>query len=571
MKALHKAKFLGVSTPLIACATLMIGVPLVAQESEAVQATIEESSDEAVDVRGDSGIEVVQEAQIQPQMKYEENKTATEQIEAFASSRNYYQGWDDQKKRLFVIETGSFNTEDPSYDVRFLSKRESAAKQAILKAKGNIIEFINTEMSAQDQLSVPGSDLQAQLGAAYEAAEKRIAKQQREVAKLLEQFNAAEADTLRGATMRDRINSLMDAAIKKLDAEYSSSGIEQKKKEKYEKAKTRYLESVTKIEELEKEAEKLKGEVTSTFSSEVSKHAKMPLFGATVISQAESWNEDDETYEVAVLVCWSAGLEKAARATLTGEQLKVNSKNSKKLSIGEWLNKQNLSVMVGPRQYLDSDGRRHFLGITARPLGKSASHNSKNKKIADLFASQMAAFSLFADVDSYAKAQSIMQTKNSGGLDSADTTTAVESLEQTISQGIAKLNIRGLGKMASKIVNHPISGQKMYVSVWGLSPASAASAMQIERSNMLAAIAVNKSQAFQKGQRKGWQEEVDGSKNDRDSYEAGKNAKLVGHEAEGKDADGSKVAQPGQKKTQEKKAKSGSATGDNDVDDDWRF
>ena len=84
----------------------------------------------------------------------------------------------------------------------------------------------------------------------------------------------------------------------------------------YEKLRETCKEALMALNKLKQQASDEKSRVISQFTSELSVFAKMPLLGGTVIQQAESWNKSDKQYQVAVLVCWSNGLEEAARAAL---------------------------------------------------------------------------------------------------------------------------------------------------------------------------------------------------------------------------------------------------------------
>jgi len=248
----------------------------------------------------------------------------------------------------------------------------------------------------------------------------------------------------------------------------------------------------------------------------------MSLIGATVIEQTESWNKDDETYEVAVLVCWSAKLEQAARATLTGEPIIDDThQGDELLSVRDWLLQQDLGQMVGPRQFLDANGQRWLLGVTARPVSKNSAINENNKELVSVFASQIAAFSLFADVDTQTTAKQVMKVLSTEDLDKSETR-ATESLEQQLTQKFDNLQIQGLQKILAKVVTHPLTGQKIYVAAYGISPESAQSAMKLERQATLAAIQVHKGQAFLKGRSEALRDATNSAKNDAASKNAGK-------------------------------------------------
>ncbi len=511
---------------LAALATAACGWSVRVSAQEAKPAADAEGSEAetapVIDLRGDAGVDAVQQAEQEPGPKFVPDKTAEETLHEFVQSKKWNEGWDEQKKRYFVVSAVSMNLDEPAADKDFYLKREMLAKRAVLRAKAEIIQFINTKMSAADKLTIPGTDVNAQLGEAYNAAEASLRSQQGKIAKLLKEHDEAEAAALEGATTRDRINALLDAAIKKLDKEFSSDKVEAKKREQFSKAKARYAEATKALAEIEAKVKAFKGQVQSTQTSEVTRLASMPLIGATVIEQTESWKEDDEKYEVAVLVCWSAKLEQAARAALTGEAVIDDAtKGEETLTVGVWLLNQELGQMVGPRQFIDANGHRWFVGVTARPVSKNAATDEKNRELVASFASQMAAFSLFADVDTQTTARQVMKVLSTDNLDKTDTK-AAETLEQQLSQSFKDMQIQGLGPLARKVVTHPLTGQKIYVAAYGISPESAQAAMKLERQTMLAAIQVHKNQAFAKGRTEAFKEAVNSAKNDPESKKAGK-------------------------------------------------
>lgn len=97
-----------------------------------------------VDVRGDAGVDAVQQAEADPSVKFLPNKTAEETLQAFFDSKKGWQlHWDDQKKRFFTIVSQSMNVDDPASDKDFYIKREMLAKRAVLRAKAEIIQYIH--------------------------------------------------------------------------------------------------------------------------------------------------------------------------------------------------------------------------------------------------------------------------------------------------------------------------------------------------------------------------------------------------------------------------------------------
>lgn len=435
--------------------------------------------------------------------------SAEEQIHEYLEHKNWAEGWDSQKKRMFVVYSESFDSESPEYDDTFITKRSVYATLATMGAKAKIVEFMRTQMSAVDQLTAPGTDVHAELNKKYEDAIKKINAQSRTLDKLLREVNAAEADKLAGTTWGDRVNAYADALIKKLDESYSAANIEEKKIAKYEKAKKRYEEASRSMQDAKAKAAAIKGSVTLESTSMVETLAKAPLLGASVLIQAESWNEEEEKYEVASLIVWSPKLERAAKAILTGEAVTLKPKNA--LSVSKWLKTQEAATLIGPRQYVDGNGERWFIGAYSMPIEGSSSLVRKNKGIADLMARKEAVMALYSDIATHKQAAIAMQTK-SADLSGKDHTEVATSFAETTRQSVENRQVSGLSKVFSKTVTHPISGQKIYVIAYGISSSAAASALQMESSSYDAASRANSANAQSKSNKVALETQLEASK-----------------------------------------------------------
>ena len=160
-------------------------------------------------------------------------------------------------------------------------------------------------------------------------------------------------------------------------------------------------------------------------SSAAEFRAEMPLFGATCVRQSESWNKGK--YQVAIAFVWSPALERSARAIITGNKVVCKPKENGK-SIEEWLEAVNPAFMSGPIQFVDADGTRWFLGISAGAADEDLDSLTlrTNRKIADLSAKQMVAFSLWGDVKSNEAMKQELATKTLDGKSSTEVTQWLE-------------------------------------------------------------------------------------------------------------------------------------------------
>lgn len=414
--------------------------------------------------------------------------SAEEQVREYLNNKGWPEGWDDKKKRLFVIHSESFDSEDPSYDDTFVTKRSLYASIAIMGAKAKMVEYMRTQMSAVDQISAPGTDVNAELNQDYNKLERKLEVQQRKLLALLAEVDRAEAEKLQGVAWKNRAEAFADAVINRIDASYQAGELEQAKAEKFEKAKTYFNDAIAEMDSLKKKAKEIKDSISLEAKSSVETLARAPIMGATVLVQAESWNAEEEKYQVASLVVWSEKLEKAAIALQKGE--KVELKPKKGLTVHEWLKKQDPATLAGPRQYVDKNGERWFIGSYAMPIEGSSSLERKNKNIADMMAMKEAVISLYADVETKKQAEIALQTRKSGEINGKDTTKVATSFAETTRQSIENKQVRGNQKLFAKTLKHPISNQKIYVAAYGISQSSALSALGIEKSANDAATSI---------------------------------------------------------------------------------
>ncbi|MCJ8270062.1 MAG: hypothetical protein MJK04_11755, partial [Psychrosphaera sp.] len=475
--------------------------------------------------------------------------SAEDKLNEYMASKNWGRGWNETKRRMFVVRSEAFNVDDPAYDDAFVTKRSVYATMANMGGKAEIAEFMRTEMSAVDQLSVPGTAVYEQLNADFDKQQRKFEAQKRQVMKLMALVDTAEADSLAGVTWDDRGKALMDAVIKKLDSSFDAGKISADKLKKYQQAKQRYTEAVTEMERLGKAAQAIKGQVKQETLSSVDTLARAPIFGATVLAQAESYNAEEQLYEVAVLMVWSHKLETSARALMTGEVVKLKAKAG--VTIEKWIAKQDLSTMVGSRQLIDENGERSFIGVYSTPYSKSASARRKAKSIADLMAKKAAVMAVYADLETHKQAQIATQTRNAG-LGDNDRTAVADSFAEATRQAVENRQISGLSKVLGKAVKHPISGQLIYVSAYAISGNSAKQALALEAKSYQNQLAVIGAQQTQKGIQAGYQQAVETAKASTVNFAKGK-AQAQGNVA-------AQPAKPVSKKVSKKTAATHGAT-----------
>jgi len=514
---------------------MMLAVAMCASVAfaQTVQQTQENPKPAVVDVRGDAGIQALQDAQATPGGEhYKAGESAQNLLNNWLRKDGYKQGWDPVKKRYISIGENYFTTDEPASDPSFCLHREIALQRALLDARAKVAEFCNIEMDGELQAEIPGTELNTEFGRDLEAAQRRLDAQKQEVVALLQDVDKAQAEALKGATVGDRINATWDAAIKKLDATYDKANIEQEKKTKLENAKKEYRESRAEIQKLGEEIKNAKASIARTFNSKESTLAKMPLFGSTCIYQTESWDSKKKIYTVNAALVWSVGLEKSTRAIIQGQDVVMDAPK-KGVTFEKWLESQDLGAMIGPRTFMDEKGQRWFIGIAARPLVDQPSKREKNRLMARTQADFMAVFSLRADMEIATTARQMSQTisKDKG----QEVEQGAEDLATRVSAKIKQQHINGLERLREVEAEHTLTGIKMAVAISGISPDSVRAGLMVEEQSYMAAVTANKENSRRQGRKDQLEASKEASKNDRASYVKGRadaNSALAQQEAD---------------------------------------
>ena len=311
--------------------------------------------------------------------------------------------------------------------------------------------------------------------------------------------------------------------------------------------------------ELADRVQKLKQISTAQFMSE------MPLFGATCVRQSESWNRGK--YQVAVVLVWSPALERSARAIITGNKAVCKPKEDGK-GIDEWLESVNPAFMSGPIQFVDKDGTRWFLGISAGAADEDLDSLTMktNRRLADLSAKQMLAFSLWGDVKA---AEAMRQELASSTFKGKSTTEVAQWLESKVSQSIKGLPLRGMVQLFNEEVEHPVTGGRIYVSIYGINQNGAEDMLKVEAVNYSTRAELERAKTVERGRAAANRDHVDRAKNDPRDFKKGYDAQNGALQNEAAKRGGSQTVQKVEAvQKRDKKAQAGVFNGGADVDDD---
>lgn len=399
------------------------------------------------------------------------------------------EGYDPAKKSIVVIGSAYLAAKDLSVDKMFMTKRSAKAMEAYLNAKAEIIRAFSMNFSAADQIAMQAefgdSEEEVQLADTIEGVQEKIAAfagkaGKPELADL--PFDDKLVSALKGFTTAGLAVEAADLAAEAAKAVAKANAVPR--------------------------------EPINETTSSAKLLSKMPLLGATVLTQAESWDRTDGVYEIAMAVLWSPKLQQEAKALASGNPEPSEKKG--KLSAQEWVARQDLLAVVGPRRFTDKDGNAIVVGVAARDLaGIPVVKMKPAKQLADTDAMKYVATSLLCDLEAFREAkQSLAEYAD-------DSSKATESISDKISSK-TDLQLSGVLRLGTKEGLHPISGRKTYAVAYYLSPELSRDAMERIKQLYADAVTVENATKFKRGQLAGMEEKLDAARKSDKKFQEGK-------------------------------------------------
>ena len=394
----------------------------------------------------------------------EENKTATDLAQDFLLDADVTEGWNDDKNFFISIGTSVFAEDDPSSNPDFLNIRALKSFEANISAKGDIISYIRTSMSAEDIVTVPSSGLSTEFDDKKYNLELKLQSKIKKYKKAALNYNKelnSNFNNIDGISISAVMAGPLSDFISKLNIKIDTSG--NKKAQAVKKAENELLSIETEISELKVLAKKLQGQLSQENTSSVKTLSSMTLVGAFQVAHFESFV--DGQYEIAIIKMWSPKQEQRALALMKGVPVNLSPGN---LSVKEYIKSTNWASAIGGRKFIDDKGEFFLFGIGATPVkGKSSAQMRTAKGRAELFAQKELAIALKGDLTLSREAKDKLQeiAKSDGSTENQ----VASSFAEKISQKLENIQISGASKRYSDIVTHPITNQKMYVAVYSLS------------------------------------------------------------------------------------------------------
>lgn len=450
--------------------------------------------------------------------------TAKEMIEEYFNSKEgWNKGYDEEADRIIVTDSIEFDIKNPKVSSSFIDERKERMTELLLKAKSKIIETIMSKMSGSRILDVPGNPIAKQLEKENAEMNKALAAAKDELAKL--DANLADALGRRDGVTPSELVAVISSWFTSAEKENIAAKFDADKKERYTNAKADFEAAAAKYKELAEKAEAMKGTVQKELKTSLSRVSAMPIYGCTVLQQADSISEKNGRYkyQMAIVYSWSGEMMKAAGEILKGESVKFNpGKKSMKEWIASKVQKGALASWVGPRQYIDNQGNMWFLGIACSPVDDDSDTNDSNREAAELEAASEVMFSLYADATSSKTLNKLMRVKV--GANGEKETQVLKDYSKSQGESFKDIQISGNAELWSGTLKHEPSGIDMNVVVYGVNSGSVKALKDIQARSVALGIEVNTYQEMERGRQEALKQTFEASKNNAAARQAGAEA-----------------------------------------------
>ena len=437
-------------------------------------------------------------------------KSASELADMFLDVRGLTSGWNPEQETFYAKGVARFKADaDP---VKLAQMLEIKYTEAVLNARREIIEFIRTDLSVDNVLSLPNTGLETELDRQVKELQRNLDRAQKEYEEALAEYDQAKAEDFGGISLDEFFSQGIASVIDRFQAHVDMAKLKENQKQRIKEAKDRLLGLQATMDSLKDNIEAARRSVAQETVSSVSTFASMPLAGSVVIYQSESLI--DSGYEIAVVVTWSVKQENFLTSVFAGQP--TQSINPGKQSLTEYIRSNDWSTAVGNRLFPDNNGTLHVLGIASWPVtGKGGAALRVAEGQARLRAMSQIALAIRGHIEAQSQAQARASERND------ETTEVVSNFAETLTEKLQNMPLQGASKRFGKELTHPISGQKIYVAIYDYSPKNAATAKHMERANYDAAVRQEKAGQYSQGVKSGLENKLSNQQKDKSAFAQG--------------------------------------------------
>lgn len=431
------------------------------------------------------------------------------------------EGWNDEAEVYVAIGTANYMTDNPATDQSFGQMRAIKSLEASLNAKRNIIQYVRTDLTFDNSVTLHETGLGTEFDAERDRIESELAAALAEYETTALQLNQLAEEGLSEVSFADLVRHGLSGLIQsRINPAFDMDALQDGDRERLTQVQARLMDMERQLADLQKQAEQIREEQVSQENRfATATFAAMTLTGAVMVGQFETWGDQagDPVYEMAVVYMWSPEQENRIRNILAGRE---NTTRPGRQSLGQYISGNDWSTAIGSRKFVDSSGQLHVIGIGAWPLaGNSSAQRRRAEGFARTGAQAQVALAFSGDIAARDQAEAMAQ-EIENMLDESVRIEDSQSFAEELTQS-TQMSLQGVQQRFSRVMNHPISGQRMHVVVMSASASQTAIAAEMEAALFSGAAETNRLQQRSLGVRAGMEERLQQERADTSAFTEG--------------------------------------------------
>lgn len=423
----------------------------------------------------------------------------------------------DGSQEFNVIYIGSYRQKA---SLRTISDvRAMGGMVAQLDAKAKLVKFLNSQVSADIQSSIPQrTPMETEYDKQLVKAEGEINALLGELEEAVRDLDKEKANQIGGISMDDLMVQGIAQSLAARGIMLDLANAKSESAKRIQELQSRITTLDGKLKTLKEEQKKLVGALNEEQTSSMQLLSSMVVTGAVTVNSFESYVDGE--YECAVVIVWSPAQERFIRSVLGLDRSDLRIKPTTGKTLNEYVNKINWETVSGGRWIVDKEGVPHLFAVGVSEIENNrTSTQNRARGMAEADAVTNLALSLQSDVKTQMEAQRKVQ--NLKGKNNEDDVQSASALAKEMKASVKDLSVSGAQTVIDEQRISPLTGRKVHVHVIEYSPLGHKTALDLFDAQKEAAVEVGRGQQEIKGYINESKAQIESARQDAEAYARG--------------------------------------------------
>ena len=418
----------------------------------------------------------------------------------------------DGSQEFNVIYIGSYRQKA---SLRTISDvRAMGGMVAQLDAKAKLVKFLNSQVSADIQSSIPQrTPMETEYDKQLVKAEGEINALLGELEEAVRDLDKEKANQIGGISMDDLMVQGIAQSLAARGIMLDLANAKSESAKRIQELQSRITTLDGKLKTLKEEQKKLVGALNEEQTSSMQLLSSMVVTGAVTVNSFESYVDGE--YECAVVIVWSPAQERFIRSVLGLDRSDLRIKPTTGKTLNEYVNKINWETVSGGRWIVDKEGVPHLFAVGVSEIENNrTSTQNRARGMAEADAVTNLALSLQSDVKTQMEAQRKVQNLE-------DDVQSASALAKEMKASVKDLSVSGAQTVIDEQRISPLTGRKVHVHVIEYSPLGHKTALDLFDAQKEAAVEVGRGQQEIKGYINESKAQIESARQDAEAYARG--------------------------------------------------